>query len=57
VYRTTVGRLAAAGFTLLPTFTAPHYTVLLPDIDMVDDLARAFGDLRANPYAVGREET
>lgn len=57
VYRTTVARLTEIGFRLLPTFTSPHYTVLLPDLDTVDDLAAAFGDLQPNPYAVEREET
>jgi hypothetical protein len=29
----TVGRLRAAGFALLPTLAHPHYDVILPDIE------------------------
>ena len=29
----TVGRLRALGFALLPTLTRPHYDVVLPDLD------------------------
>lgn len=56
VYRTTVRRLDDAGFTVLPTFAEPHYTVLMPSIDAGDDLAAAFGNLVPNPYAERREE-
>lgn len=56
MYRTTVGALAEAGFGLLPTFNAPHYTVLLPDLDAADDLAGVFGELLVNPYAEGGKE-
>lgn len=51
IYRTTVQVLDDAGFSLLPTFAAPHYTVVLPGLDAVGDLAAAFGGLLANPYA------
>jgi hypothetical protein len=51
IYRTTVGRLLADGFDVLPTFAAPHFTVLIPSLDAVDDLAAAFGNLLRNPYA------
>jgi len=40
----------------LATFARPHYTVVLPELDAVDDLAVALGTLRLNPYAEGREE-
>lgn len=53
IYRCTVGELLEAGLGLLPTFTRPHYTVLLPGLESVDDLASALGTLRPNPYAEG----
>ena len=53
IYRCTVGELAATGLGLLPTFARPHYTVLLTELDSVDDLAAALGTLRPNPYAHG----
>jgi hypothetical protein len=53
IYRCTVGDLLEHGLGLLPTFTRPHYTVLLPELDSVDDLASALGALRPNPYAEG----
>ena len=56
VYRTTVSTLNDSGFVLLPTFIAPHYTVLMSSLDAADDLAIAFGNLVVNPYAEGREE-
>jgi len=56
VYRTTVGRLVANGFEILPTFAIPHFTVLIPSLDAVVELAAAFGKLVQNPYAEGREE-
>ena len=56
VYRTTVRTLAEAGFWLLPTFADPHYTIVLPALDAIDDLAAAFGTLLPNPYAGGPKE-
>ncbi|MGE3689447.1 MAG: hypothetical protein AB7J47_24160 [Acidimicrobiia bacterium] len=56
IYRTTVGQLLAEGFVVLPTFAEPQYTVLIPSLDAVDELATAFGNLRRNPYAEAREE-
>ena len=53
IYRCTVGELLEHGLGLLPTFTRPHYTVLLPSLDSVDDLASALGTLRPNAYAEG----
>ena len=51
IYRTTVGDLVDAGLDVLPTFAAPHYTVLIPNLDAVAELAVAFGKLVRNPYA------
>ncbi len=56
VYRTTVGRLDRSGFALLPTFGHPHFTVLMPSLEAVDELAAAFGELLVNPYADERKE-
>jgi hypothetical protein len=56
VYRTSVSTLRDAGFELLPTFIAPHYTVLMSSLESANDLAAAFGNLVGNPYAEGREE-
>ena len=56
VYRTNVSTLNDASFELVPTFIAPHYTVLMSDLDAANDLAAAFGNLVVNPYAAGREE-
>ena len=53
MYRSTVGRLTDAGFVLLPTFTRPHFTIVLPALETVSDLATALGPLLANPYAGG----
>lgn len=51
IYRSTLGRIIDAGFVLLPTFTRPHYTVVLPGIETVSELATALGPPLANPYA------
>ena len=51
IYRTTVGDLLDASFDVLPTFAAPHYTVVIPHLDAVVALAAAFGNLVRNPYA------
>jgi hypothetical protein len=53
LYRSTVGRLTDAGFVLLPTFARPHFTIVLPALEAVSDLATALGPLLANPYAGG----
>ena len=34
-----------------PTFGHPHLTVLMPNLEAVDELAAAFGELLVNPYA------
>jgi hypothetical protein len=51
IYRTTVGDLLDADFHVLPTFAAPHYTLLVPNLGAVAELAAAFGNLIQNPYA------
>ncbi len=56
VYRTNVSTLNDAGFVLLPTFIAPHYTVLMSSLEAADDLAAAFGNLVVNPYVEGQVE-
>ena len=56
IYRTTVGQLTALGFEVLATFTSPHFTVVMPTLDRVDDLVNAFGRLLPNPYAEGPKE-
>jgi hypothetical protein len=47
----TVGRLRAAGFALLPTLRRPHYDVVLPDITdlTLDRLDGAFDAPIPNP--------
>lgn len=54
VYLPSAGRLRAAGFGLLPTFSRPHFTVLLEGLDQVPRMLEALGALQRNPYAVGR---
>jgi hypothetical protein len=51
IYRTTVGHLLASGFDVLPTFALPHHTVVIPSLEVVAELAAAFGKLVRNPYA------
>lgn len=53
IYRTGVGDLLDAGFQVLPTFAAPHYTLLIPNLGAVIELAAAFGDLVQNRYYAG----
>ena len=53
IYRSRVGRLTEVGFVLLPTFTRPHFTIVLPALSTVDSLVTALGPLLANPYAGG----
>lgn len=55
VYLPTVGHLRRAGFDLLPTFTRPHCSVLMPGLGTAPKLFGALGELRINPYA-GVEE-
>lgn len=48
----TVGRLRSAGYRLIPTFSAPHYDLLLPEPteDAAGRLLSVFGDALPNPY-------
>jgi hypothetical protein len=45
----------AAGFDLLPTIAAPHYTVLLPSYDegSAQRLLDVLGDMKPNPFHTG----
>ncbi len=56
IYRTSTLSLVAAGFVLLPTFAAPHHTVVMHSLDAIRDLAAAFGSLLINPYAERQKE-
>ena len=56
IHLCTAGELIERDLILLPTFRRPHYTVLLTDLDAVDDLAAVLGTQRPNPYAQRREE-
>ena len=52
-----VGRVLDAGFDLLPTFSAPHYSVVLRSYteDEAERLVAVFGAVRVNPHYVRRE--
>jgi len=52
-----VAAVVAGGFELLPTFTAPHYSVVLGAYteDQAQRLINVLGDVRANPHHVRRE--
>ena len=50
--------LGAPGrFNLLPTFAAPHYSVLLPSCDegSAQRSLDVLGEMRRNPFYVGRQ--
>lgn len=49
--------LVAAGFALLPTFAAPHFSVVLGAYDeaSAEHLLEVLGDARRNPHYVGRQ--
>jgi hypothetical protein len=49
VHVTSVGRLAVAGFSVLPTFGRPHMTVLLTSLDRTAQLLDLLGPARPNP--------
>lgn len=51
IRRSTVGRLKAAGFALLPTLDRPHYDVVLPDLTdaTMDRLDSSFDPPEPNP--------
>lgn len=55
--RATVSDLVAAGFELLPTFVAPHHSVVLPSYDVASAqrLLDVLGELQRNPFYVGRQ--
>lgn len=55
--RARVSDLLAADFNLLPTFAAPHYSVLLPSYDesSAQRLLDLLGEMRRNPFYVGRQ--
>ena len=52
VHTPTVGQIVEAGFTLLPTFARPHYTLRLRDASHgeLERLLAALGSPRENPY-------
>ena len=49
---TTVGALRHSGRDLLPTFGAPHYSLLLPaaTLEAASSLLATFGPAERNPY-------
>jgi hypothetical protein len=49
VHLVTTGRLANAGFDLLPTFGRPHMTLLLNGLDRIEPLLELLGPAQANP--------
>lgn len=49
IRRVTAGELIDAAFELLPTFQRPHFTLLLPDLDRVEELLDLLGPERPNP--------
>ena len=53
-----VGELLVAGFGLLPTFSAPHYSVVLGSytVEQAELLIRALGEIRPNPHHVRRQQ-
>ncbi|MFN3215482.1 MAG: hypothetical protein ACE367_03195 [Acidimicrobiales bacterium] len=53
-----VDELLAAGFGLLPTFSAPHYSVLLGSytVEQAELLIRLLGEVRPNPYQVRTQQ-
>lgn len=55
--RAWVSDLVAAGFELLATFAAPHYSVLLPSYDegSAQRLLDVLGETQRNPFYVGRQ--
>lgn len=49
IRRVTAGELIDAAFELLPTFQRLHFTLLLPDLDRVEELLDLLGPERPNP--------
>lgn len=54
----TVEALVKAGFEMLPTFAAPHYSVILPAYteEVARRLVDVFGPVRIKPHYVRREQ-
>ncbi len=52
-----VAAVVAGGFELLPSFLAPHYSVVFGSYteEQAQRLIAVLGDVRANPYHVRRE--
>jgi hypothetical protein len=52
-----IARVVEAGFRLLPTFGAPHYSVVLPSYTEVaaQRLLEVMGEVKVNPHHVRRE--
>ena len=50
--------LVEGGFELLPTFAAPHVSVVLPSYteEVAERLLNVFGEVRINPHHVRREQ-
>lgn len=53
----TTGVLLGAGFELVPTFAAPHYSVLLHPYtyEKIEELVHLFGEIHVNPHFVRRK--
>ncbi len=53
-----VGELLVAGFGRLPTFSAPHYSVVLGSdtVEQAELRIRALGESRPNPHHVRRQQ-
>ncbi len=53
-----VGSLADVGFKLLPTFQAPHCSVVLPayTVEVAQCLLDVLGEVRGNPHYVRRDQ-
>jgi hypothetical protein len=49
VHLVSAGRLAGAGFEVLPTFGRPHMTLLLRSVDRVETLLEVLGPAQTNP--------
>lgn len=52
-----IARVVEAGFRLLPTFGAPHYSVVLPSYtqEVAQRLLEVMGEVKVNPHHVRRE--
>ena len=53
------GDLADAGFDLVPTFAAPHYSLRLPSYtpEAAEHLLEVFGEVKPNPHFRPRRES